>query len=116
MIWLIKHFYIFWQNISYGLDGMEYRAVATILVGLYFNVISVIRILSDSADGFDEGFQYLFIGLLIVLYAWLPHYLRSNYNLELSRFDKVGLKQRAQSVIIVILYFSITYWIYQIKI
>jgi hypothetical protein len=111
-MFLFKPFYVFWQNISFGLDGMEYRAVATMLIGIYFNIKATANFLIPKAHHWHEKLPYLLIPIMIAFYLWLPHYFRSNYNSDLEYLDKTSLHDRVKYGVSVIGYFTLTYILY----
>ena len=108
LVLIIKPFYIFWQNISFGLERMEYRATATLCVGLYINLITLFNYFLDDQLPMRQNLNFLLIASLVIFYFWFPIYLRKYKDESLKQLDDINTKDRIYSVVFVICYFLLS--------
>jgi len=59
MICQVKTFNNFWQNYSFGMEGMEYRLIAIVLVGIYFCTATSPQLINDHSGYYFEGNRIL---------------------------------------------------------
>ncbi len=101
---LFKPFYVFWNSISFGLSNMEYRAIATIALVLFFLIRGILNMILET----DSITLNWIVGLPILMsYFAITIYIAFN-DISFKKYLHRNEKDRVINILLVIFYLLIS--------
>lgn len=110
MILLFKTYYVFWNSLSFGMSGMQYRAIAC-SVTLFLAILNFMNSTLQIIELEEKLSCYIFI-LWVILYVLGILIINSNKS-RLLRYDEIKGKKRIPHILISLGSIAVIVWLFK---
>ena len=109
MFLLFKSYYVFWRTVSFGMSGMQYRAIGCSVV-LLLALLHLINSIYDIVDIHQSAISVALV--LLMLFYFIGIYYVDSDPARLEEYDKIEGKERFIHIVVTLSSIPLIVWMF----